>query len=80
MTKDPVSGIIEVTRDVTGDTITYRVSSPESSAVVVIVQPNRENDEATAMFLSRVIDSQFARSMLIEFAQADLHKEGDSSE
>lgn len=80
MTKDPVGGVpLNATRRTFDGRVQYKVWAEGSDATIIIEHRNDEElDEATATLLAYVIEPEFAKSMLLEFAQADLHKEPDN--
>lgn len=77
MTKDPVDGVpLNATRQIVNGRVTYTVTAVGSDAKIVIDHRNDDElDEPTATLLAYVIEPSFAKSMLLEFAQADLTKE-----
>lgn len=83
MTKDPVYGLINVTREVDDTFVQYTITADDTPAVVVIVQPLDLGpaEKATNRLLSAVINYSFAKSLQIEFAQIDIlndNTKGDS--
>ena len=81
MTKDPVHGLINVTREIDDKFVQYTITADDTPAAIVIVQPLdlRPHEEATDRLLSAVINYSFAKSLQIEFAQIDiLNQKGDS--